>query len=135
MSQLYYVDEIINYGGFFAGETVSLVAVPYGDTGPKYDFTIDEGVFANLSDRHAVKAGMVLVLNVEDESKVTGAQILAAKDRQTLRDAVDEDAPAEKEYRIFAYKCPQCDLWVRGEPDQVEEGTYRCRVCDETFNA
>lgn len=135
MSQLYYVDEIINYGGFFAGETVSLVVVPYGDTEPKYDFTIDEGVFDNLSDRHAVKAGMVLSLKLEDESKVTEARIMAAEDRTVLREAVNEDAPAEKEYRVFAYKCPECELWVRGEPDEVDEGTYRCRVCNETFNA
>lgn len=135
MSQLYYVDEIINYGGFFAGETVSLVAVPYGSTEPKYDFTIDEDVFDNLSDRHAVKAGMVLSLELKEESKVTAARIMAAGDREVLREAVDEGAPAEKEYRVFAYKCPQCSLWVRGEPDQIDTGTYRCRVCQETFNA
>lgn len=135
MPQLYYVDEVINYGGFFAGETVSLVAVPYGESEPAYDFTIDEGVFENLKDRHKIKAGMVLALTVEEESKITTARIMATEDREALREAVDEDAPVEKEYRVFAYRCPRCDLWVRGEPDEVEEGTYRCRVCGETFTA
>lgn len=135
MTQRYLVKEVINYGGFFAGDTVSLVAVPYGESGPTYDFTIDEGVFENLADRHKVVAGMVLGLTVEDDDKVTGAHILAAESRDALRAAVDEDTPAEKAYRVFAYRCPRCDFWVRGEPEEVGDGVYECRVCEETFEA
>lgn len=133
--ELYRIKEIINYGGFFAGETVSIVAVPYGQATPELDFTIDEGVFHNLTDRHKIVAGMVLALSVKDDNKVTEAYILAAESRTALREAVDTSTPAEKAYRVFAFKCPVCELWVRGEPEKVTADRYTCRVCGETFEA
>lgn len=130
---LYRVEEVLNYGGFFAGDTVSLIAVPFGQDGPKLDAVIDEHVFDNLKDRHRVVAGMVLDLTVEAGQKVTAARIVAARTREELRAAVSCDTPPHQGYRICAYRCPRCDLWVRGEPERVSERTCRCRVCGETF--
>ncbi len=130
---LYCVEEVLNYGGFFAGDTVTLIAVPLGQKEPKLDLVIDEYVFDNLKDRHKIVAGMVLDLEIENGQKVTGARIVAAKTREALREAIDSRTPADREYRIFAYRCPSCDFWVRGEPEQVAPDTCRCRVCGATF--
>ncbi len=130
---LYYVEEVLNYGGFFAGDTVTLIAVPFGKEEPKLDLVIDEYVFDNLTDRHKIVPGMVLDLEIENEQKVTAARIVAAKAREALREAVESSAPADREYRIFAYRCPACNFWVRGEPEQTAPDTCRCRVCGATF--
>lgn len=132
---LYYVEDVLNYGGFFAGDTVTLIAVPFGETEPKLDLVIDEYVFDNLKDRHKIVPGMVLDLTIENGQKVTAARIVAAQTREALREAVETSAPADRAYRIFAYRCPACNFWVRGEPDQVSPDTYRCRVCGATFQA
>ncbi|MDQ7030016.1 MAG: hypothetical protein Q9O62_09705 [Ardenticatenia bacterium] len=132
---LYRVTEVLNYGGFFAGDTVSLIAVPFGHTEPKLDLVIDEYVFDNLKDRHRIVAGMVLDLTVEQGQKVTAARVMAATTREALRAAVGCDAPVHNGYRICAYRCPHCHLWVRGEPERVSDTECRCRVCGEMFTA
>nr|WP_290666441.1 hypothetical protein [Ardenticatena sp.] len=136
MQTLYIVKEVLNYGGFFGGDTVSFIATRFGDPEEReYDFTVDEVVFTNITERHKVVEGMVLALDVAESGRVESAEVVAARSREALRAAIRDDAREEKPYRVFAYKCPVCELWVHGEPDHVGDTTYRCHVCGETFNA
>lgn len=136
MQNLYLVKEVLNYGGFFGGDTVAFIATRVGDTdGQEYDFTVDEVVFTNITDRHKVVEGMVLALDVADSGRVESAEVVAARSREALREAIRDDAHEEKPYRVFAYKCPACGLWVHGEPDHLGGNEYRCRVCGATFTA
>jgi hypothetical protein len=131
VAQPYRVVEVLNYGGFFAGDTVSLIARPLGG-GDEQDFTIDEHVFQNIKDRYKIVAEMVLSLDTEGD-KVTRASLVGGPSRDVLRDAIDparEQAdPAHKPYRVFAYRCPTCNTWVRGEPNEPTPGSYQCRLC------
>ncbi|GAP64568.1 hypothetical protein ARMA_2991 [Ardenticatena maritima] len=136
MQNLYTVKEVLNYGGFFGGDTVSFIATRFDDPeGREYDFTVDEGVFTNITERHKVVEGMVLALDVAESGRVEAAEVVAAQSREALRAAIRDDAHEEKPYRVFAYKCPACGLWVHGEPDHLGGNEYRCRVCQATFTA
>ncbi|MDQ4078700.1 MAG: hypothetical protein M3220_20970 [Chloroflexota bacterium] len=130
---LYKVKEVLNYGGFFGGDTISAIVEPYGG-GAEQDVTIDEHAFDNLKDRYKVLDGFILDLEM-DEGNVTNARIVAAPELQQLKEAIDPDAPSERErrYRVFAYKCSPEDIWVRGEPEELGEDRYRCVICGTEF--
>lgn len=134
MADLYRIREVLNYGGFFAGDTVTLIATPLKG-GDERDFTIDEQAFTNVVDRYKIAAGMILALEMEND-KVARATLVGAASREALRDAIDStrerDAPVQAAYRVFAYRCPNCDAWIRGEPTEVAGG-YTCRVCDTSL--
>lgn len=131
MADLYRVKEVLNYGGFFAGDTVTLIAQPLGG-GDERDFTIDDHAFRNVTDRYKIAAGMLLALETEGE-KVLAATLVGAATREALRDAIDSEREksdvSHKPYRVFAYRCPACAAWVRGEPDEPSTGHYQCRLC------
>ncbi|MGH2544075.1 MAG: hypothetical protein ACRDIB_14845 [Ardenticatenaceae bacterium] len=131
----YRIREVLNYGGFFGGDTVSAIVVPYAG-GEERDVTIDAHAFDNLKDRYKVMDGFILDLEV-DEGKVTHARILAAAQRDQLKEAIDPDTLSERErrYRVFAYKCSAEDLWVRGEPEELGSGRYRCVLCGQEFES
>lgn len=131
----YRVKQILNYGGFFGGDTVSAIFEPY-EGGAECDFTIDEHAFDNLKDRYKVLDGFVLEIE-QDGGNVQLARILAAPTRQQLKEAIDPDTPSEQahRYRVFAYKCSAEDIWVRGEPEQLSDSRYRCVLCGEEFSS
>lgn len=131
----YRVREVLNYGGFFGGDTISLIAEPV-EGGEPEDFTIDEHVFDNLKDRYKVLDGFILELEREGE-RVTRARVLAAPEREQLKAAIDSDTPSERErrYRVFAYRCSHEALWVRGEPEELGSGRYRCVLCGTEFSS
>lgn len=132
---LYRIKEVLNYGGFFGGDTVSAIVEPW-EGGDERDVTIDEHAFSNLKDRYKVLDGFVLDLTL-NEDKVEAARIVAAPTREQLREAVDPATPSERErrYRVFAYRSPTLDLWVRGEPQELGEGRYRCIITGEEFSS
>ena len=125
--------EVLNYGGFFGGDTISVVAEPY-EGGDEFDMTIDEHVFVNLKDRYKIFNGFLLDVE-RDGERVTAARLLAAPERKQLKDAVDATTESERAwaYRVFAYRCSEEGLWVRGEPEIVGEGCYRCLLCGHEF--
>ena len=131
----YRIREVLNYGGFFGGDTVSAICEPY-EGGEELDVTIDEHAFDNLKDRYKVQEGFVLELAWEGE-RVAKARILAAPERSQLKEAIDPDSPSEqaRRYRVFAYRCSAEGLWVRGEPEELGEGKYRCVLCGEEFRS
>ena len=132
---LYRVKQVMNYGGFFGGDTINAILEPYAG-GDEQDFTLDEHLFDNLKDRYKVLAGFVLELDTDGE-KVTHARICAAPERGQLKEAIDPDTPSEQahHYRVFAYRCTAEGLWVRGEPEELGEGRYRCTLCGEEFQS
>ena len=128
---VYLVREVHNYGGFFGGDTVSLTASPQDAPDTALDLTIADNVFDNLSDRHAVVAGLVLALDL-DGDEVRRAVVVGAQDRQALKKALrpapPPPAPADGGLvRALAYHCGHCELWIAGAPDG--SGPYTCRVC------
>ncbi|MBA3531361.1 MAG: hypothetical protein H0T73_05500 [Ardenticatenales bacterium] len=131
----YRIKEVLNYGGFFGGDTVNAICEPYAG-GREEDVTIDEGVFDNLKDRYKVLNGFVVELEREGE-RVTRARILAAPTRDQLKEVIDADTPSERahRYRVFAYRCTAENLWVRGEPEELGGGRYRCVLCGEEFSS
>ena len=131
---LYRIKEILNYGGFFGGDTVSAIVEPY-EGGDERDVTIDQHAFDNLKDRYKVLSGFVLELEFDERDTVTRARIVAAPERNELKEVIDADAPSEKarRYRVFAYRCAPEGLWVRGEPEELGGGRYRCILCGHEF--
>lgn len=135
---LYRINQVLNYGGFFGGDTLSAIFEPFGG-GEEVDFTIDQHALENVSDRYKILDHFVL--DIEHEAgKVQRARVVAAPTRQQLKEAIDTSAQseAERKYRVFAYKCTKCpygELWVRGEPEEVDKGIYRCVLCRQTFNS
>lgn len=131
----YRVKEVLNYGGFFGGDTISAIVEPF-EGGDERDFTIDEHLFDNLRDRYKILDGFVLEIEA-DGDRVTRARVVAAPDRNQLKAAIDPAAPAEKErrYRVFSYLCPADSLWVRGEPEELAPGRYRCTLCAAEFHS
>jgi hypothetical protein len=132
---LYRVKEVLNYGGFFGGDTISAIIVPY-EGGEEQDVTLDEHLFDNLKDRYKVLDGFILEIEQEG-SKPVAASVVAAPELEQLRAAVDPDAPGEaaSPYRVFAYRCTAEELWVRGEPTELAEGLYCCVLCGEEFSS
>lgn len=136
--QHYRIKEVLNYGGFFGGDTISAIFEPF-EGGAEQDFTIDQHVFDNLKDRYKILDHFVLALETNGPA-VSHARILAAPTREQLKEAIDPDTPSEqaRRYRVFAYKCTKCPqgpLWVRGEPEELGGGQYRCVLCGQSFSS
>ena len=133
---IYRVHDVLNYGGFFAGDTVTLTAhavgaqppvgspveraavTNAGSVGPadEQTFTIDQGALTNVGgDRYKIVAGMALDLQFEGE-RVATATLIAAKERAALRQAVVLKPEPLDGPRIFSHYCKQCELWILGEP-------------------
>lgn len=127
--------EVLNYGGFFGGDTISAIAEPY-EGGEEFDITIDEHVFVNLTDRYKIFDGFILDVE-RDGERITSARVVAAPERKQLKEAVDATTASEREwaYRVFAYRCSEEDLWVRGEPVIVGDDRYRCQLCGHQFGS
>jgi len=113
---IFRVDDVLNYGGFFAGDTVTLIARAVDDPADERTLTIDQGALTNVGgDRYKIVGGMALDLQFEGE-RVSAATVVASNRRETLRSAVDRKDTAINGPRLFSYYCPQCDLWILGEP-------------------
>jgi len=120
------VREVQNVGGFFGGDTITLTAVQLGgDT--EQTFTIDERAFTNVVNRYTITAGMLLVLTLSGE-RVDRAELLGATEHAELRAALlppDAHAPLDGP-QIVSYHCPNCALWIVGEPNG-----QLCRICQQ----
>lgn len=126
----YIVVDVLNFGGFFGGETVTLDAAPISAPDKIVGFIIPEHLFDNLTQRHLIAAGMALGLAV-DGGEVRAATVLGAPTREQLKQIVKQPAPGEAGPgpRALSYKCPNCDLWVHGMPNRREDSFYYCRLC------
>jgi hypothetical protein len=126
----YIVDDVLNFGGFFGGETVTLDAHPLHDPSKLVSYIIPEHLFDNLTQRHLIAAGMALGLVVEG-GEVRAATVQGAPTREQLKEIVKQPAPGEggPGPRALSYRCSHCDLWVAGTPDRRDDGFYYCRLC------
>ncbi len=127
----YIVTDVLNFGGFFGGETVTLDATLRSDPSKYASFIIPEHVFDNLTARHLIAAGMALGL-VVDNGEVRAARVLGAPTRDQLKEIVKPPAPSESgpAPRGLSYRCGQCDLWITGTPKRLDDGSYLCLLCD-----
>jgi hypothetical protein len=113
---MYRVHDVLNYGGFFAGDTVTLTAQAVGAAEREQTITIDQGALTNVGgDRYKIVGGMALDLQFEGE-RVGAAALVAAPERATLRNAVTVKDERLHGPRLFSYYCKQCNLWILGEP-------------------
>ncbi len=127
----YIVTDVLNFGGFFGGETVTLDAHPHSAPETFASFIIPEHLFDNLTQRHLIAPGMALGL-VVDNGEVRAARVLGATTREQLKEIVKPPPPSPDGVpgpRALSYRCTQCDLWITGMPDQREGGAYYCRLC------
>ena len=125
----YVVADVLNFGGFFGGETVTLDATLRSDPGKMSSFIIPEHVFDNLTLRHLIAPGMALGL-VVDNGEVRAARVLGAPTREQLKEIVKspeagDSGPAP---RALSHKCATCSLWITGMPE-LRDGQYFCRLC------
>ena len=126
----YIVTDVLNFGGFFGGETVTLDAHSQFAPDTFASFIIPEHLFDTLTQRHLIAPGMALGLIV-DGGEVRAARVLGATTREQLKEIVKPPPPSldgAPGPRALSYRCTQCDLWVTGTPD-LREGTYYCRLC------
>ena len=125
----YVVTDVLNFGGFFGGETVTLDATPRAQPEKWASFIIPEHVFTNLTQRHLIAPGMALGL-VVDNGEIRSARVLGAPTREQLKDIVRVSTPESggPGPRALSYKCAACNLWVTGTPEQ-REATYFCTIC------
>lgn len=126
----YVVTDVLNFGGFFGGETVTLDAYPMSAPDKFASFIIPEHLFDNLTQRHLITAGMALGLVVEN-AEVRAARVLGAPTREQLKEIVKPPAPdpgGAPGPRALSYRCLHCNLWITGTPDQ-RDGAYFCRLC------
>ena len=125
----YIVLDVLNFGGFFGGETVTLDAAVHADRDKVASFIIPEHVFDNLTQRHLVASGMLLGL-VVDTGEVRAARVLGAPTREQLKEIVKTPPPTEAGPgpRALMYRCPHCDLWLTGNPERRDDGYY-CLLC------
>lgn len=131
--EVYVIDEVVHFGGFFQGETVGLKAHPRDDDSRVNDLTIDDHAWDNLKDKHYLTPRMSLWLRFS-LGEVVEASVLGHPDREALRQAIkeriidrDQSCPKPK-LRAIAYNCKACDIWVAQEPLKTEHG-YACMVC------
>ena len=131
--EVFVIDEVLNYGGFFGGTTVTLYAHPPDAPREDRKFVIADHVFENLKggDRFKIQEGQVLGL-VLDGDEVRTARILGALTREQLREVATplpvSDAGAGP--RALAYHCPNCARWYLGSPPRPDPtGPYLCAVC------
>ena len=127
----YVVLDVLNFGGFFGGETVTLDASPMAQRDKVQSFIIPEHLFDNLTQRHLIAPGMALGLVVEG-GEVRAARVLGAPDREQLKQIVKQPAAGESGPgpRALMYRCSNCGLWITGMPTHKEDGSYYCRLCD-----
>ena len=128
----YIVTDVLNFGGFFGGETVTLDATLRSDPSKFASFIIPEHVFENLTVRHLIAPGMALGLVVEN-GEVRAARVLGAPTRDQLKQIVKPPAQGDMgdaAPRALSYRCADCDLWITGTPGRREDGTYHCLLCD-----
>ncbi|GAC1359718.1 MAG: hypothetical protein NVSMB42_19120 [Herpetosiphon sp.] len=128
MTELWWVREIHNFGGFFGGDTVTLTASPAAGGQPTEDevtLVIDEQVLANVADRHTIAPEMVLAIDQANE-RVERAVVIAAREWEVLDTALGADPPAAPLAgpQIRAFHCSGCGLWVGGDNNQTH-----CPVC------
>jgi hypothetical protein len=126
----YIVVDVLNFGGFFGGETVTLDAAPVSAPDKIAGFIIPEHVFDNLTQRHLIAAGMALGL-VVDNGEVRAAHVMGAPTREQLKEIVKQPPPGEAGPgpRALSYKCSYDNLWITGTPERREDGGYYCAVC------
>ena len=127
----YIVTDVLNFGGFFGGETVTLDATLCSDPSKYSSFIIPEHVFENLTARHLIAPGMALGLVVEN-GEVRAARVLGAPTRDQLKEIVKPPPPNESgpAPRALSYRCARCDLWITGTPKRLDDGIYHCLICD-----
>jgi hypothetical protein len=125
----YVVADVLNFGGFFGGETVTLDATLRSDSSKISSFIIPEHVFDNLTQRHLIGPGMALGLVVEN-GEVRAARVLGAPTREQLKEIVKPPAPSESgpAPRALSYRCAACNLWISGMPE-LRDGQYYCGLC------
>jgi hypothetical protein len=128
-AELYLVQEVHNFGGFFGGDTVTLTATRRDAPDNERVLTIDERVFTNVRDRHTIAAGMLLALALTGE-RVDRAELLGAATYAGLRAALGPPQPAGplEAPQILSYRCDACNLWVAGAPEGPPDA-LRCRLC------
>jgi hypothetical protein len=126
----YIVADVLNFGGFFGGETVTLDASPQATPDKIASFIIPEHVFDNLTMRHLIASGMALGL-VVDNGEIRAARVLGAPTREQLKEIVKPPAPTESGPgpRALSYKCAHCNLWITGTPERRDDGGYYCLIC------
>lgn len=111
------VHEVVSYGGFFGGDSITLTAVPLAGSDAERSLTIEQDLLSKAGvDRHRITAGMVLDVTLEGEH-VAAASVAAAPERVQLRDAAPPSIGPLDAPRIFAHYCPTCALWILGEPN------------------
>jgi len=118
------VREVTSYGGFFGGDSITLIATPLDD-GDGRTLTIEQDDLA--VDRHRIVGGMVLDARLEGDH-IARATIAAAPERAQLRDMLPPEAGPLDGPRAFSHYCKACALWIRGEP---LNGT--CRLLGHTL--
>lgn len=126
----YIVTDVLNFGGFFGGETVTLDAAPMSAPDKITGFIIPEHVFDNLTARHLIASGMALGL-VVDNGEVRAAHVLGAPTREQLKEIVKPPTPTDAGPgpRALSYRCSSCNLWVTGTPERRDDGSYYCYLC------
>lgn len=111
------IREVLNVGGFFAGETVTLAVQPWPDHGPEQTITIDDAAFVNITARHLLAPGMVLDLLFAGD-RVERATLLGAADHAGLRTALrPQPISSTPVPRVLSFHCPHCNLWVPATGD------------------
>ncbi len=132
--QIYIIDEVVHFGGFFQGDTVGLTVHPREDASTQQSVTIDDHVWDNLKDKHNLQPGMALLVRLY-LGEVAEASVLGHADREKLRQAIIErDISPTPGVRAIAYNCKRCEMWIAREPGKTEDG-YVCSVCDTPLRA
>jgi len=131
--EVFVIDEVLNYGGFFGGTTVTLYAHPPDAPREDRKFVIVDHVFENLKERDRFKIVEQLVLGLMlDGEEVRTARIIGGPTRELLRDvatALPDPAPGPGP-RSLAYHCATCARWYLGTPPRRSaDGPYYCAVC------
>ncbi len=121
------IREVLNVGGFFAGETVTLAAQPWPDGGPEQTVTIDDAALTNVIARHLLAPGMILELQFAGD-RVEHATLLGAPCYVSLRTAWRQPPilPTPTP-RVLSFRCPACNVWAVATGDPLV-----CAVCGAT---
>lgn len=132
--EIYIIDEVVHFGGFFQGDTVGLKAHPQAKPDAQSTLTIDDHLWLNLRDKHNLQPRMALLLRFY-LGEVAEASVLGHVDREQLRQAITErNISPNPSLRAIAYHCKQCEMWIAQEPAKTEQG-YACSVCQTPLAA
>ncbi|MEJ7652148.1 MAG: hypothetical protein WKH64_01715 [Chloroflexia bacterium] len=127
--EIYVIDTVVHFGGFFQGETVGLNAHPRSDSLAVQTLTIDDSAWDNLKDKHNLEPGMNLLIRFA-RGEVEEAAVLGHSDRELLRAAaVERNISPNPALRAIAYHCKQCGMWIAQQPVEIAKGAYSCLVC------